>query len=61
MPTSCDAQGRPPVPAGADGLIVEAHFDPDKAWSDGQQSVTPAVLAEIIATCRRLREALGAP
>ena len=27
------------VAAGADGLIVEVHPDPDKAWSDGEQSL----------------------
>jgi 3-deoxy-7-phosphoheptulonate synthase len=27
------------VAAGADGLIVEVHPDPDKAWSDGDQSL----------------------
>jgi 3-deoxy-7-phosphoheptulonate synthase len=27
------------VAAGADGLLVEVHPDPDKAWSDGQQSL----------------------
>jgi 3-deoxy-7-phosphoheptulonate synthase len=28
------------VAAGADGLLVEVHPDPDKAWSDGDQSLT---------------------
>jgi len=28
------------VAAGADGLIVEVHPNPDKAWSDGEQSLT---------------------
>jgi 3-deoxy-7-phosphoheptulonate synthase len=27
------------VVAGADGVIVEVHPDPEKAWSDGQQSL----------------------
>jgi chorismate mutase len=31
-----------------DGLIIETHPDPDKAWSDASQQVTPAKLAEII-------------
>jgi 3-deoxy-7-phosphoheptulonate synthase len=30
---------RSAVAAGADGLIVEVHPDPDKAWSDGEQSL----------------------
>lgn len=31
---------RSAVAAGADGLIVEVHPNPDKAWSDGEQSLT---------------------
>ncbi|MCQ2190217.1 MAG: bifunctional 3-deoxy-7-phosphoheptulonate synthase/chorismate mutase type II [Paludibacteraceae bacterium] len=31
-----------------DGLIVESHCDPDKAWSDASQQVTPDVLALIL-------------
>jgi len=34
------ALARSAVAAGADGLIVEVHPDPDKAWSDGEQSLT---------------------
>lgn len=30
------------------GLIIETHPDPDKAWSDASQQVTPVKLAEII-------------
>ncbi len=33
------ALARVGVAAGADGLIVEVHPDPDKAWSDGEQSL----------------------
>ena len=33
---------------GFDGLIVEAHCDPDKAWSDAKQQVTPEVLDYIL-------------
>jgi 3-deoxy-7-phosphoheptulonate synthase len=33
------ALARVAVAAGADGLIVEVHPDPDKAWSDGEQSL----------------------
>lgn len=29
------------IAAGADGLIIETHEDPENAWSDGQQSLTP--------------------
>lgn len=33
---------------GMDGLIVESHCDPEKAWSDASQQVTPEVLDFII-------------
>ena len=33
---------------GFDGLIVESHCDPDKAWSDASQQVTPDVLDYIL-------------
>ena len=29
------------VAAGADGLMIETHADPENAWSDGEQSLTP--------------------
>lgn len=32
-----------------DGLMIETHNDPDKAWSDAAQQVTPNKLKEIIA------------
>ncbi|MCX2838037.1 bifunctional 3-deoxy-7-phosphoheptulonate synthase/chorismate mutase type II [Salinimicrobium sp. MT39] len=31
-----------------DGLIVETHFDPDNAWSDAKQQITPATLVQIM-------------
>jgi chorismate mutase len=33
---------------GFDGLIVESHCDPDKAWSDAAQPVPPDALAYIV-------------
>ncbi|MCH5307975.1 MAG: bifunctional 3-deoxy-7-phosphoheptulonate synthase/chorismate mutase type II [Prevotella sp.] len=33
---------------GFDGLIIESHCDPDKAWSDARQQVTPEVLDYIL-------------
>jgi chorismate mutase len=33
---------------GADGLIIESHCDPDGAWSDAKQQVTPDVLDYIL-------------
>jgi chorismate mutase len=31
-----------------DGIMVESHIDPDNAWSDAKQQITPEVLAEMI-------------
>jgi len=43
------ALARSAVAAGADGLIVEVHPDPDKAWSDGEQSLTFAEFGTMMA------------
>jgi len=44
------ALGRIAVAAGADGLIVEVHPDPDKAWSDGEQSLSFDGFSEMMAS-----------
>src|SRR6188472_4547150 len=31
-----------------DGLMIESHIDPDNAWSDAKQQVTPEKLAELL-------------
>lgn len=33
---------------GFDGLIIECHCDPDKAWSDAKQQITPDILDYIL-------------
>src|SRR5207247_4976967 len=45
--------------AGADGLLLEVHPDPDHAMSDGAQSLNFAGFDRLLATLRRLAEALG--
>jgi 3-deoxy-7-phosphoheptulonate synthase len=50
---------RAAVAAGADGLIVEVHPDPEKAMSDGYQSLTPAAFRQMMAECRKVAEAVG--
>jgi len=50
---------RAAVAAGADGLIVEVHPDPEKAVSDGYQSLTPAAFRQMMAECRRVAVAVG--
>jgi 3-deoxy-7-phosphoheptulonate synthase len=47
------------VAAGADGLIIEVHPDPENALSDGNQSLNPAQFRETMETCRKVAEALG--
>jgi 3-deoxy-7-phosphoheptulonate synthase len=47
------------IAAGADGLIVEVHPDPEKALSDGYQSLTPAAFTRMMAECRKVAQALG--
>jgi chorismate mutase len=31
-----------------DGLMIESHFDPNKAWSDAEQQITPATLKQLL-------------
>jgi 3-deoxy-7-phosphoheptulonate synthase len=42
------ALARIAVAAGADGLLVEVHPNPDKAWSDGEQSMDFAGFDEMM-------------
>ncbi len=46
------------IAAGASGLMVETHFNPAEAIVDGQQTITPDELKEVITTCRRIRKLL---
>ncbi|HEY5311601.1 MAG TPA: 3-deoxy-7-phosphoheptulonate synthase [Pirellulales bacterium] len=47
------------VAAGADGLILEVHCDPENAMSDGYQSLTVEQFAETMQLCRKVGHALG--
>jgi 3-deoxy-7-phosphoheptulonate synthase len=47
------------IAAGADGLLVEMHPRPDEALSDGEQSITPAMLAQLIRQTGLVRSALS--
>jgi 3-deoxy-7-phosphoheptulonate synthase len=51
--------GRAAVAAGADGLIVEVHHDPDHALSDGAQSLKPEQFSELMAQLRIIAPAVG--
>src|SRR5207302_10543909 len=45
--------------AGADGLLIEVHPDPDRALSDGAQSLDFAGFTRLLESLRRLAEPLG--
>ncbi len=47
------------VAAGADGLIIEVHPQPEQALSDGQQSLRPERFAELVARVRQLAPVVG--
>ena len=50
---------RAAVAAGADGLIIEVHPDPEKALSDGAQSLYPEQFRELVGQLRIIAEAVG--
>ncbi|MBM4464917.1 MAG: 3-deoxy-7-phosphoheptulonate synthase [Chloroflexi bacterium] len=47
------------VAAGADGLLIEVHPEPQRALSDGAQSLKPERFAQLIKELRRVAEAVG--
>lgn len=50
---------RAAVAAGADGLLIEVHPDPDKAWSDGAQTLRPDQFQELMRQCKIIAPAVG--
>ncbi len=50
---------RAAVAAGADGLIIEVHCDPDHALSDGAQSLFPVQFDRLMAELRIIAPAIG--
>jgi 3-deoxy-7-phosphoheptulonate synthase len=50
---------RAAVAAGADGIMVEVHHDPDRALSDGAQSLYPNQFADLMREIRLIAEAIG--
>lgn len=47
------------VAAGADGIMVEVHHDPDHAKSDGAQSLFPDQFSQMMKEVRMIAEAIG--
>jgi 3-deoxy-7-phosphoheptulonate synthase len=50
---------RAAVAVGADGLIVEVHHDPDRALSDGMQSLFPDQFDALMVQVRQIAAVLG--
>src|SRR2546421_7037867 len=50
---------RASVAAGADAVLVEVHCDPNKAWSDGAQSLFPEQFAKLMDELRMIAPAVG--
>ncbi len=50
---------RAAVAAGADGLIIEVHTDPDRALSDGAQSLYPVQFEQLMGELRIIAPAIG--
>ena len=50
---------RAAIAAGADGLLVEVHHDPDHALSDGPQSLYPAQFEELVRQIRAIAGVVG--
>jgi 3-deoxy-7-phosphoheptulonate synthase len=47
------------IAAGADGLIIEMHPDPDKALCDGRQSLPPEQFAALMTQADKIAQAIG--
>jgi len=44
---------------GADGLMIEVHNDPDRALSDGPQSITPEMFEALVVDLRKIAPVIG--
>jgi len=50
---------RAAIAAGADGLLIEVHPQPDRALSDGAQSLDPEQFADLMRQCRAIADVIG--
>jgi 3-deoxy-7-phosphoheptulonate synthase len=50
---------RAAIAAGADGLLVEVHNDPDRALSDGMQSIVPSEFAQLMVEVNQIAGVLN--
>jgi 3-deoxy-7-phosphoheptulonate synthase len=47
------------VAAGADALMIEVHSNPEEALSDGEQSLRPAMFAQLMKELKPVAQAVG--
>jgi 3-deoxy-7-phosphoheptulonate synthase len=50
---------RAAVAVGADGLLIEVHYRPKEALSDGRQSLAPEKFDELMCELRAVASAIG--
>ena len=50
---------RAALAAGADGLLIEVHGDPENALSDGEQAITLEMLPDLIEQSKKIADVLG--
>jgi 3-deoxy-7-phosphoheptulonate synthase len=50
---------RAAVAAGADGLMIEVHNDPEKALSDGPQALLPEQFSDLMVQIKKIAEVIG--
>jgi 3-deoxy-7-phosphoheptulonate synthase len=54
-----DPVSRAAVAAGADGLLIEVHTHPEKALSDGAQSLLPSDFEKLVGGVKKIAKAIG--
>jgi len=54
-----ESMARGAIAVGADGIMVEVHNNPEKALSDGQQSITPDAFSNLMNSLRIIAGAIG--
>jgi 3-deoxy-7-phosphoheptulonate synthase len=53
------AMSKAAIAAGADGLLLEVHPDPEMAWSDAAQTLDFAAFGALMRDCAKIAEAIG--
>ena len=47
------------IAAGADGLLIEVHSDPECALCDGEESIKPSRFKDLMGSLKKIAEAVG--